>query len=84
MGTRLSERELQNALDFCSRFCAPKEEMMYGQEDDATERPAQANARGVVQPEFLVNNLEVEEIEGYVIRLHTGSLGLSRVVEERI
>ena len=39
----------------------------------------QTNARRLVHQEYLVNNLEAEEIDGLVVRLQRGSLGLSRV-----
>lgn len=122
MGTRLSERELQNALDFCSKFfhptspeqrtCAlrcglpnhlfdvsvapvdPNEmEVTLGEagtsqgsfDGKSTEIHTvrmvmeQSNARRLVHREYLVNNLEAEEIGGYVVRLQRGSLGLRRV-----
>lgn len=122
MGTRLSEQELQNALDFCSKFflpTSPKQraralqcglpeghfdismEPVDPKEIDITlsmggtalgsfdgeSTPVynvrmvmeQANARRVVHREYLVNNLQAEEIDGYAVRLQRGSLGLSRV-----
>ena len=122
MGTRLSEQELQNALDFCSKFFLPTSpeyraralqcglpdilfdvsmEPVDPEEIDATLgrigtslcSPGgestqlhdvrlvveQTNARRVVQPEYLVNNLQVEELDGHVVRLQRGSLGLSRI-----
>ena len=122
MGTRLSERELQNALEFCKSFfhptspeqraralqCGlpdnlfdvsvepvdPKEiDVTLGRagtslgsfDGQSTEIHAarmvteQVNARRVVHREYLVNNLEAEVIDGHVVRLQRGSLGLSRV-----
>ncbi|KAF8551969.1 FAD/NAD(P)-binding domain-containing protein [Imleria badia] len=122
MGTRLSERELQNALDFCSKFFLPTSPeqraraLQCGLPDnhfDVSMEPVdpkeidvtlgrdganlgpfdgestqvhnvrmvmeQANARRVVHREYLVNNLQAEKIDGYVVRLQRGSLGLSRV-----
>ena len=124
MGTRLSERELQNALDFCRNFFHPTSpeqraralrcglpenlfdvsvEPVDPKEIDVTLGSSagtslgnssdgqsteihpvrmvteQVNARRVVHREYLVNNLEAEEIDGYGVRLQRGSLGLSRV-----
>ncbi|KAG6381897.1 hypothetical protein JVT61DRAFT_514 [Boletus reticuloceps] len=122
IGKRLSEQELQNALDFCSKFFHPTSPeqrahaLQCGLPDnlfDVSMEPAdpkeidvtlgmtgagvglwdaeptqvhsvrmvmeQANARRVVHREYLVNNLQAEEIDGYVVRLQRGSLGLSRV-----
>lgn len=122
MGTRLSERELQNALDFCSKFFHPTSpeqraralrcglpdhlfdvsvapvdpeeiEINLGKADTSqssfdgksTEIHAvrmvmeQSNARRLVHREYLVNNLEAEEIGNYVVRLQRGSLGLWNV-----
>ncbi|KAF8448672.1 hypothetical protein L210DRAFT_3522844 [Boletus edulis BED1] len=122
IGRRLSEQELQNALDFCSKFFHPTSPeqrahaLQCGLPDnlfDVSMEPAdpkeidvtlgmtgagvglwdaeptqvhsvrmvmeQANARRVVHREYLVNNLQAEEIDGYVVRLQRGSLGLSRV-----
>ncbi|KAG9311921.1 hypothetical protein JVU11DRAFT_8182 [Chiua virens] len=131
MGTRLSERELQNALDFCSKFFEPtdpeqraralrsglpghlfdvslapvdpkeldvvlvgpcnedqkasdgegKDRLSLAETEVRSVRMVmeQANARRVVHREYLVNNLETEEIDGYVVRLREGSLGLSGV-----
>lgn len=39
----------------------------------------QSDARQVVHREYFVNNLEAEEISGYVARLRRASLGLSNV-----
>ena len=36
------------------------------------------NARRVVHPEYAINNLELEPLCGYVVRLETGKLGLIR------
>ena len=123
MGTRLSERELQQALDYCSTFVQPTspearvhvvrcglpndvfdvsmapvdpketKDMLdttasvLGTPSDDTSTQVghvrmaveQANARRVVHQEYLVHNLEAEEINGFVVRLQRGSLGLSRV-----
>lgn len=122
MGARLSERELQNALDFCSKFFHPtcpeqrarallcglpdnlfdvsvapvdpkkidvtlgRAGTSFGSSDDqSTDIHAarmvteQVNARRVVHREYLVNNLEAEEIDGYVVKLQRGSLGLMSV-----
>ncbi|KAH0825744.1 hypothetical protein J3R83DRAFT_9917 [Lanmaoa asiatica] len=122
MGMRLSERELQNALDFCSKFFHPtipeqharalrcglpdnlfdvsvapvdpeEIDVTLGKADmnlssfDEESTPShsvrmvieQANACRVVHREYQVNNLEGEGIDGYVVRLQRGSLGLSSV-----
>ncbi|KAG8221340.1 hypothetical protein J3R82DRAFT_1509 [Butyriboletus roseoflavus] len=118
MGTQLSERELQSALDFCSKFfhatspeqraralrCGlpddlfdvsvapadPKEiEVTLDRAGTSVEKSTdihmvrmvveQSNARRVVHREHLINNLEAEEIGGFVVRLQRGSLGLSNV-----
>ena len=122
MGTRLSERELQSALDFCSKCFHPTSPQQRARAlqsglpcnifdvsaspadpkeiDDTLDRAGtalgsfgensteidmvrmvveQSNARRVVHREYLVNNLEAEEISGYVVRLQRGSLGLSNV-----
>lgn len=34
------------------------------------------NARRVVHPEYAINNLELEPLDGYVVRLTRGKLGL--------
>lgn len=121
MGTRLSERELQNALDFCSKLfhptspeqrahalrCGPDNlfdpsmaavdpkgtDVTLGKagtsldsfDGESTQNhllkmvTEQANARRLVHREYLVNNLEAEEIDGFVVRLQRGTLGLFRV-----
>jgi hypothetical protein len=37
------------------------------------------NARRLVHPEYVINNLEAEELGGYVVRLDKGLLGLVKV-----
>ena len=37
------------------------------------------NARRIVQSEYVINNFELEPLDGYVARLETGKLGLVRV-----
>lgn len=37
------------------------------------------NARRVVHPEYSINNLELEPLEGYVVKLEKGKLGLAMV-----
>ena len=121
MGMRLSEQELENALDFCSKCFHPtspeqrtralecglsdtffdvsmepvdpkeidislsKASTDSGSFDgestqvhDARMVMEQVNARRVVHREYQVNNLQAEEIDGYVVRLQMGYLGLSR------
>ena len=126
MGTRLSERELQHALDYCSTFVQPTSPEAHvhlvrcGLPDDVFEvsmapvdhkeinvvldtiasvlgtpsdytstqvghvtmAVAQANARRVVHQEYLVHNLEAEELDGFVVKLQRGSLGSSRVARD--
>ncbi|KDR75254.1 hypothetical protein GALMADRAFT_226924 [Galerina marginata CBS 339.88] len=36
------------------------------------------NARRVVHPEYAINNLELEPLEGYVVKLERGKLGLTK------
>lgn len=36
------------------------------------------NARRVVHPEYAINNLELEPLHGYVVRLERGKLGLTK------
>lgn len=40
------------------------------------------NARKVIHSEYYLNNLEVEAIGGYVMRLERGALGLSRMTHK--
>ncbi|KAF9243103.1 hypothetical protein BU15DRAFT_86521 [Melanogaster broomeanus] len=121
IGTRLSDAELQDALDFCSKFFSPISPeqhawaLQYGiprnlcdvsaplvdpkdiddalscaEEHSSLGNPSalnhdarlvmeHVNARRVLHREYAVNNLESEEIGGYVVRLERGSLGLMKV-----
>ncbi|KAF9228379.1 FAD/NAD(P)-binding domain-containing protein [Gyrodon lividus] len=121
VGTRLSEAELQHALDFCSKFFSPTSPeqracaLRYGlpkkvfdvsapvvdpKDIDAALSHAEehssndnlsalnhdarvvmehVNARRVLHREYAINNLEAEEISGYVVRLEQGSLGLMKI-----
>jgi hypothetical protein len=36
------------------------------------------NARRVVHPEYAINNLETESLDGYVVKLERGKLGLTK------
>jgi len=36
------------------------------------------NARRVVHPEYAINNLETEPLDGYVVKLERGKLGLTK------
>ena len=38
------------------------------------------NARRVVHPEYAINNLELEPLDGYVVRLTRGKLGLVKTL----
>ncbi|KIK78138.1 hypothetical protein PAXRUDRAFT_342290 [Paxillus rubicundulus Ve08.2h10] len=121
MGTRLSEAELQGALDFCSKFFSPTSPeqrvcaLQYGLPTKVLDVSApllvpkdidaalsrvegissdgnlnhearlvmeHVNARRVLHREYAVNNLEAEEIDGHVVRLERGSLGLIKVTSE--
>lgn len=35
------------------------------------------NARRIVHPEYAINNLELESLDGYVVKLERGKLGLT-------
>jgi hypothetical protein len=47
--------------------------------DDVKMALNKINARRVIQPEFAMNNFESEPLNGYVVRLERGRLGLTRV-----
>lgn len=51
----------------------------FARDSDVRLVAQQVNARRVLHGEFTVNNLEAEEINGYVVRLERGSLGLMQV-----
>lgn len=36
------------------------------------------NARRIVHPEYAINNLELEPLDGYVVKLERGKLGLTK------
>ncbi|KAG2153327.1 hypothetical protein DEU56DRAFT_774567 [Suillus clintonianus] len=123
MGSRLSEKELQSALQFCSKCFNPtspehlaphsKEALpkdmfdvtaplmdphaiesiisktfkqMNPKGDQDFRRPEedlklaldQINGRRVVHREYAINNLEAEDVNGFVVRLRRGHLGLMR------
>ncbi|KAH7883168.1 hypothetical protein F5I97DRAFT_1939012 [Phlebopus sp. FC_14] len=122
VGARLSEGEIQSALDFCSKFFSPTSPELrasaleYGLpkklldvsaplmdsetieaalvqckkgvsadaksicDEDARLVVEQTNARRILHREYTINNLEIEDINDYVVRLQRGSLGLMKVV----
>ncbi|KAF9476349.1 FAD binding domain-containing protein [Pholiota conissans] len=51
-------------------------------EDEKTEETKmilnKINARRIVHPEYAINNLELEALDGYVVRLEQGKLGLTK------
>ncbi|OJA19373.1 hypothetical protein AZE42_08777 [Rhizopogon vesiculosus] len=123
MGSRLSEKELESALEFCSKcfnpashehlaFAAkqdlPKDildvtgpiidpqvidsvisktsehmdskggQQLFGSVEDLKLLLDQINGRRVVHREYTINNFEVEDVNGFVVRLRKGYLGLMR------
>ncbi|KIK61206.1 hypothetical protein GYMLUDRAFT_43286 [Collybiopsis luxurians FD-317 M1] len=59
------------------------EELEAGEGYEASEEQSKMvlnkiNARRLVHPEYAINNLEAEELVGYVVRLEKGRLGLVR------
>ena len=123
MGSRLSEKELQSTLEFCSKcfnpalpdYLAvaskeglPKEILdvtaplvdpqtieniisktfehtnskshqdFCGSAEDLKLVLDQINGRRVVHREYTINNLEAEDVDGFVVRLRRGHLGLMR------
>jgi len=121
MGSRLSEKELERALDFCSKcfnpaspehlafaskqdlpkdifdvtapFIDPQviqsavsktwehtnskdDQQSSGSAEDLKLVLDQINGRRVVHREYSINNFEVEDIDGFIVRLRRGSLGL--------
>lgn len=123
MGSRLSEKELQSALEFCgkcfnptspghlapaSKEALPKymfdvtaplmdphviesiisktfdhtnptgDQDFCGPEEDLKLALDQINSRRVVHREYAINNLEAEDVNGFVVRLQRGHLGLMR------
>lgn len=122
MGTRLSGKELQSALEFCGKcfnptsldhlapaskealpkdvfdvtaplmdpqaiesiisktFKNPKGDQDFsGPEEDLKLALDQINSRRVVHQEYSINNLEAEDVNGFVVKLRRGRLGLMRV-----
>jgi len=123
MGNRLSEKELESALDFCSKcfnpaspehlalaskqglpkdildvtapFIDPQviesitsktsehadskgDQQFLGSAEDLKLVLDQINGRRVVHREYTINNFEVEDVNGFVVRLRKGYLGLIR------
>ncbi|KAG1817947.1 uncharacterized protein BJ212DRAFT_1568202 [Suillus subaureus] len=123
MGTRLSGKELQSALEFCgkcfnptapehlapaSKEALPKDmfdvtaplmdphaiesiisktfkhtnakgdQDFCGPEEDLKLALDQINGRRVVHQEYSINNLEAEDVNGFVVKLRKGHLGLMR------
>ncbi|KAG1781899.1 hypothetical protein EV702DRAFT_1192568 [Suillus placidus] len=125
MGSRLSGKELQSALEFCgkcfnptspeqlapaSKEALPKDmfdvtaplmdphaiesiisktfkhtnpklegdQDFCGPEEDLKLALDQINGRRVVHREYAINNLEAEDVNGFVVRLRRGHLGLMR------
>ncbi|KAG2137224.1 hypothetical protein BD769DRAFT_1638137 [Suillus cothurnatus] len=121
MGTRLSGKELQSALEFCGKcfnptspehlalaskealpkdvfdvtaplmdphaiesiisktFKNPKGDQDFsGPEEDLKLALDQINGRRVVHQEYSINNLEAEDVNGFVVKLGKGHLGLKR------
>lgn len=123
MGSQLSEKELQSALEFCGKcfnptspehlapaskedlpkymfdvtaplmdphaiesiisktfkHTNPKSDQDYrGPEEDLKLALDQINGRRVVHREYAINNLEVEDVNGFVVKLQRGHLGLMR------
>ncbi|KAG1742569.1 hypothetical protein EDB19DRAFT_622764 [Suillus lakei] len=124
MGSRLSGKELQSALEFCgkcfnptspehlafaSKEALPKnlfdvtaplmdphaieniisktfkqtnikgDQGFRGPEEDLKLALDQINGRRVVHREYSINNLEAEDVNGFVVRLRRGHLGLMRM-----
>ncbi|KAG1860798.1 hypothetical protein F4604DRAFT_1789862 [Suillus subluteus] len=121
MGTRLSGKELQSALEFCGKcfnptspehlapaskevlpkdmfdvtaplmdphaiqsiisktFKNPKgDQDISGPQEDLKLALDQINGRRVVHQEYSINNLEAEDVNGFVVKLRQGHLGLMR------
>ncbi|KAJ8591313.1 FAD/NAD(P)-binding domain-containing protein [Rhizopogon salebrosus TDB-379] len=123
MGSRLSEKELDSALEFCSKcfnpaspehlalaskqglpkdildvtapFINPQviesailktskhmdskaDQEFPGSAEDLKLVLDQINGRRVVHREYTINNFEVEDVNGFVVRLRKGCLGLTR------
>ncbi|KAG0699370.1 hypothetical protein DFH29DRAFT_983558 [Suillus ampliporus] len=124
MGSRLSEAELQSALEFCSKCFNPTspdhlalpskegltkdmldvtaplmdpraiesiisktfeqtnpkgDQNFCGSAEDLKLVLDQINSRRVVHREYSINNLEAEDVNGFVVRLRRGHLGLMRI-----
>lgn len=57
----------------------PKSDQDYcGPEEDLKLALDQINGRRVVHREYAINNLEVEDVNGFVVKLQRGHLGLMR------
>ncbi|KAG2159096.1 uncharacterized protein EDB93DRAFT_1118059 [Suillus bovinus] len=123
MGSQLSEKELQSALEFCgkcfnptspatlasaSKEALPKDMFdvtaplmdphaidsiisktfkqtnpkgdgdFSGPEEDLKLALDQINSRRIVHQEYAINNFEAEDVNGFVVRLQKGHLGLNR------
>jgi hypothetical protein len=123
MGSRLSEKELDSALEFCSKCFNPASpehlalaskqglpkdildvtapfidpqviesailktskhmdskanQEFPGSAEDLKLVLDQINGRRVVHREYTINNFEVEDVNGFVVRLRKGCLGLTR------
>lgn len=123
MGSRLNEKELERALEFCSKCFNPAspehlalaskqgfpkdildvtapffdpqdiesiisktlehtnskgDQQSSGSMEDLKLVLDQINGRRVVHREYTINNFEVEDVDGFVVRLKKGYLGLMR------
>ncbi|KAG1764906.1 hypothetical protein EDD22DRAFT_1042432 [Suillus occidentalis] len=101
MGSQLSEKELQSALEFCGKCFNPtspehlapalKEDLPkymfdvtaplmdpHAIESIISKTFKNTNQKKSCHREYAINNLEVEDVNGFVVKLQRGHLGLMR------
>jgi flavine halogenase len=70
---------IQSIITKTFNHTSPKsDEELSGAEEELKLALDQINGRRVMHPEHNVNNMETEEVNGFVVRLQQGNLGLVR------
>ncbi|KAG2369306.1 hypothetical protein BDR07DRAFT_1389269 [Suillus spraguei] len=75
----MNPQAIQSIVSKTFNHTSPKsDEELSGAEEELKLALDQINGRRVMHPEHNVNNMETEEVNGFVVRLQQGNLGLVR------
>ncbi|KAG2366746.1 hypothetical protein BDR07DRAFT_1395703 [Suillus spraguei] len=75
----MDPQAIQSIISKTFNHTSPKsDEELSGAEEELKLALDQINGRRVMHPEHNVNNMEIEEVNGFVVRLQQGNLGLVR------